>query len=84
MIGYEEVFVKLDRDALEDYYRQRYQPENIVVVVGRQSGAGRSASIHCRKNKGIHPKADGTVGGAARTRASEAQGGRRRGFPWHG
>lgn len=33
VIGYEEVFVKLDRDALEDYYRQRYQPENIVVVV---------------------------------------------------
>ena len=33
IIGYEEVFVKLDREALEDYYRQRYQPENIVVVV---------------------------------------------------
>jgi len=33
VIGYEEVFVKLDRDALEDYYRQRYQPENIVVVL---------------------------------------------------
>ena len=33
VIGYEEVFVKLDRDALEDYYHQRYQPENIVLVV---------------------------------------------------
>jgi len=36
IIGYEEVFVTLDREALEDYYRQRYQPNNmVVVVVGR-------------------------------------------------
>ncbi|HOI93147.1 MAG TPA: pitrilysin family protein [Syntrophobacter fumaroxidans] len=33
VIGYEEVFVRLDRQALLDYYAQRYQPENIVVVV---------------------------------------------------
>jgi len=36
IIGYEEVFVTLAREALEDYYRQRYQPNNmVVVVVGR-------------------------------------------------
>jgi zinc protease len=33
VIGYEEVFVKLDRNALEDYYLQRYQPENTAVVL---------------------------------------------------
>lgn len=33
VIGYEDVFVKQDRKALEDYYHERYQPENIVVSV---------------------------------------------------
>lgn len=33
VIGYEEVFVRKDRDALLDYYSQRYQPGNIVVSV---------------------------------------------------
>lgn len=33
VIGYEEVFVQQDRDALLDYYTRRYQPENIVVAV---------------------------------------------------
>ncbi|MGV8074856.1 MAG: M16 family metallopeptidase [Syntrophobacteraceae bacterium] len=33
VIGYEEVFVKLDREALRSYYLDRYQPENIVVAV---------------------------------------------------
>ncbi len=33
VIGYEEVFIKQDREALLDYYKQRYQPENITIVV---------------------------------------------------
>ncbi|MFP5212938.1 MAG: M16 family metallopeptidase [Acidobacteriota bacterium] len=33
VIGYEEVFVHLDRQALLDYYTERYQPDNMVVVV---------------------------------------------------
>lgn len=33
VIGYEEVFVKQDRSALMEYYRERYQPQNIVVAV---------------------------------------------------
>ncbi|MEM5785920.1 MAG: pitrilysin family protein, partial [Syntrophobacteraceae bacterium] len=33
VIGNEEVFVKLSRDALQDYYSQRYQPENMILVI---------------------------------------------------
>ncbi len=33
VIGYEEVFVQQSREALLDYYQQRYQPENIIVAL---------------------------------------------------
>lgn len=33
IIGYEEVFVQQGRESLLDYYLQRYQPENMTVVV---------------------------------------------------
>ena len=33
VVGYEDVFVQQDRDALADYYSQRYQPENMVVAL---------------------------------------------------
>ncbi len=33
IIGYEEVFVQQNRESLLDYYLQRYQPENMIVVV---------------------------------------------------
>jgi zinc protease len=33
IIGYEEVFVRQDRDALLKYYSDRYQPQNMVMVV---------------------------------------------------
>ena len=33
VIGYENVFIQQDRDALQDYYLSRYQPQNMVVVV---------------------------------------------------
>ncbi len=40
VIGYEEVFVQQSREALVDYYQQRYQPENVVVALsGNVQGA---------------------------------------------
>jgi len=33
VIGYEDVFVQQSRESLKDYYQQRYQPENITVVL---------------------------------------------------
>jgi zinc protease len=33
VIGYEEVFVHQDREALRNYYNERYQPENMVIAV---------------------------------------------------
>ncbi len=42
VIGYEEVFIQQSRDALLDYYQQRYQPENMIVVL---SGNVRAAEV---------------------------------------
>ena len=58
VIGYEEVFVKLDRDALEDYYRQRYQPENIVVVVVGRIAPEEVLQFIAEKTKEFSRKAD--------------------------
>lgn len=33
VIGYEDIFVQQGRDALLEYYQQRYQPENVIVVL---------------------------------------------------
>jgi zinc protease len=33
VIGYEDVFVTIERDDLLDYYRQRYTPQNMVVAI---------------------------------------------------
>lgn len=33
VIGYEEVFVRQDREALARYYDERYQPQNMVLAV---------------------------------------------------
>jgi zinc protease len=33
VIGYEEVFVTIDREDLLDYYRTRYTPQNMVVTI---------------------------------------------------
>ncbi len=58
VIGYEEVFVKLDRDALEDYYHQRYQPENIVVVVVGKVEPGEVLQFISQKTKDFTRRAD--------------------------
>jgi zinc protease len=61
VIGYEEVFVKLDRDALEDYYLQRYQPENIVVVLAGNVAPGEALQFIAEKTKDFTRKAQGPV-----------------------
>jgi zinc protease len=33
VIGYEEVFVKVSRDDLLEYYRKRYAPQNLVLTI---------------------------------------------------
>lgn len=33
IIGYEDVFVRISRDQLYDYYKRRYVPENMVVTI---------------------------------------------------
>ena len=58
VIGYEEVFVKLDREALEDYYRLRYQPENIVVVVAGRVAPDEVLPFIAEKTKEFKRKAD--------------------------
>jgi zinc protease len=58
VIGYEEVFVKLDRDALEDYYRLRYQPENMVVVVVGKVAPAEVVEFIARKTKDFNRRAD--------------------------
>jgi zinc protease len=46
IIGFEELFVKITRDDLMDYYHQRYVPERAVVVVaGDVDAAATMAKI---------------------------------------
>lgn len=58
VIGYEEVFVKLDREALEDYYRQRYQPENLVVVLAGRVAPEEVLLFIAEKTREFTRKAD--------------------------
>lgn len=43
IIGHRDVFAAVDRDALEAYYRERYVPNNIVVVIA--GGYDRAAIL---------------------------------------
>jgi zinc protease len=61
VIGYEEVFVKLDHDALEDYYQQRYQPENIVVAVAGKIVPDEVLQFVSEKTKDFTRKAAGPL-----------------------
>ncbi len=45
VIGYEEVFVQQSREALLDYYQQRYQPENVIVAAVRECPGRRGPSV---------------------------------------
>jgi zinc protease len=58
VIGYEEVFVNLDRGALEDYYHQRYQPENMLVVVAGKVSPAEVIEFVSRKTKDFNRRAE--------------------------
>jgi len=51
VIGYEEVFVKQSREALLDYYQQRYQPENVVVALSGNVQASEVLEFVAEKTK---------------------------------
>jgi zinc protease len=56
VIGYEEVFVQQDRDALADYYLQRYQPENVIVAVSGNVPAPEVLQFVEEKSKDFLPR----------------------------
>lgn len=58
VIGYEEVFVQQNREALVDYYTRKYQPENMVVVVVGNVKAREVIDFAAGKTKGFVRKAD--------------------------
>jgi len=51
VIGYEEVFVQQSREALLDYYQQRYQPENVVVALSGNVQASEVLEFVAEKTK---------------------------------
>ena len=55
VIGYEEVFVKQSREALLDYYQQRYQPENVVVALSGNVQASEVLEFVAEKTKNFLP-----------------------------
>jgi zinc protease len=57
VIGYEEVFVHLDREALMSYYAEKYRPENMVVSVVGNIDPHAVLGFVLRKTKGLERKA---------------------------
>ncbi len=55
VIGYEEVFVKQSREDLLDYYKQRYQPENVVVALSGNVQAPEVLKFVAEKTKDFLP-----------------------------
>ncbi|MDR3569341.1 MAG: pitrilysin family protein [Syntrophobacteraceae bacterium] len=53
VIGYPEVFVKQGRDALLDYYRSYYQPQNMIVAVAGNVPAGQVLQFVAEKTRGF-------------------------------
>ncbi|MGA3113227.1 MAG: pitrilysin family protein [Syntrophobacteraceae bacterium] len=56
VIGYEEVFVQQSREALVDYYQQRYQPENVVVAISGNVQAPEVLQFVAEKTKNFLPR----------------------------
>jgi len=56
VIGVEEVFVRQDRSALEEYYSTRYQPQNMVVVVAGNIQAEEVLKFVAEATKGFVPR----------------------------
>ena len=71
VIGYEEVFVQQSRDALLDYYQQRYQPENVIVALsGNVPGPG-GPPVRGGKDQRFSSQKFGSCGPAGRARAGQ-------------
>ncbi len=56
VIGYEEVFVQQSREALLDYYQQRYQPENVVVALSGNVQAPEVLQFVAEKTRDFLPR----------------------------
>jgi zinc protease len=56
VIGYEQVFVQQSREDLLNYYTQRYQPENIVVVLAGNVQASEVLQFVAEKTKNFLPR----------------------------
>ena len=56
VIGYEEAFVQQTREALWEYYKQRYQPENIVVVLAGNVPAAEALQFVVRKTENFRSR----------------------------
>ncbi|MHC1729980.1 MAG: M16 family metallopeptidase [Syntrophobacteraceae bacterium] len=56
VIGYEEVFIQQSREALLDYYQQRYQPENMIVVLSGNVQASEVLQFAVEKTKNFLPR----------------------------
>ena len=56
VIGYEEVFVQQSREALLDYYKQRYQPENVVVALSGNVQAPEVLEFVAEKTRDFLPR----------------------------
>lgn len=61
VIGFEEIFVQQSREALLDYYLQRYRPENEIVVVAGNVGAEDVLKFVVEKTKDFLPRASEPV-----------------------
>ncbi|MGC9195247.1 MAG: M16 family metallopeptidase [Syntrophobacteraceae bacterium] len=55
VIGYPELFVKQGREELLDYYRRRYQPQNIVVGVAGNVAAPQVVEFVAQETKNFLP-----------------------------
>ena len=56
VIGIEDVFVRQDRDALVQYYAERYQPQNMVLVVVGAVNAAEVLQFVADETKGFVPR----------------------------
>ncbi|MGA2402869.1 MAG: pitrilysin family protein [Syntrophobacteraceae bacterium] len=56
VIGYEEVFVQQSREALLDYYQQRYQPENVIVALSGNVHGAEVLQFVAEKTRNFLPR----------------------------
>ncbi len=57
VIGHENVFVQQSREALFDYYKQRYQPENMTVVLAGNVDPAETLEFVINKTKNFQGSA---------------------------